>query len=167
MERGGRGRLAKVAGKVVQSPLGFATMGLAANLEISTTPLLTDLRHYMIVATLGITTISHSSIWWKHTKTTDQLLETSTSASVWGTTFHLRMWRAQASQSTTDSSGTYDHRSLLIRQLRWAIRQHANDASIWKRIEEEQQKQREKSTVWRCCFVGVYLFVLRKKIKPR
>ena len=58
------------------------------------------------------------------------------------------------------------HRSLLIRQLRWAIRQHANDASIWKRIEEEQQKQREKSTVWRCCFVGVYLFVLRKKIKP-
>ena len=60
----------------------------------------------------------------------------------------------------------YKHRSLLIRQLRWAIRQHANDASIWKRIEEEQQKQREKSTVWRCCFVGVYLFVLRKKIKP-
>ena len=62
---------------------------------------------------------------------------------------------------------TISHRSRSIRQLGWAIRQHANDASIWKRIEEEQQKQREKSTVWRCCFVGVYLFVLRKKIKPR
>ena len=34
------------------------------------------------------------------------------------------------------------------------------------RKEGRQQKPREKSTVWRCCFVRVHLFVLRKKIKP-
>ena len=38
-----------------QSTLGFATMGLAANLGIGITALLTDLRQYMI-ATSGITT---------------------------------------------------------------------------------------------------------------
>ena len=31
---------------------------------------------------------------------------------------------------------------------------------------EEVQQKREKSTAWRCCFVGVYIFVLQKKIKP-
>ena len=60
MERGGRGRLAKVAGKVVQSPLGFATMGLAANLYIATAALLTDLRQN-IIATLGITAFNFSA----------------------------------------------------------------------------------------------------------
>ena len=39
----------------VQSTLGFATMGLAANLDIATATLLTDPRQY-IIATLGITT---------------------------------------------------------------------------------------------------------------
>ena len=33
----------------IQSTLGFAIMGLAANLFIATTALLTDLRHYMIL----------------------------------------------------------------------------------------------------------------------
>ena len=39
---------------VVQTTLGFATMGLAANLGIATVTPLTDLRHY-IIANLGIT----------------------------------------------------------------------------------------------------------------
>ena len=40
---------------VVQSTIGFATMGLAVNLGIPTAIPLTDLSHYTI-ATLGITT---------------------------------------------------------------------------------------------------------------
>ena len=39
----------------LQSTLGFATMGLAANLDIPTATLLTDPYQY-IIATLGITT---------------------------------------------------------------------------------------------------------------
>ena len=39
----------------VQSILGFATMVLAANLDIATTTSLTDLPHY-IIATMGVTT---------------------------------------------------------------------------------------------------------------
>ena len=39
----------------LQSTLGFATMGIAANLGIATTTPLTDLCHY-IIATLDITT---------------------------------------------------------------------------------------------------------------
>ena len=40
---------------LLQSTLGFATMGIAANLDIAATTSLTDLCHY-IIATLGITT---------------------------------------------------------------------------------------------------------------
>ena len=39
----------------IQSTLGFATMGIAANLGIATATSLTVLCHY-IIATLGITT---------------------------------------------------------------------------------------------------------------
>ena len=41
----------------IQSTLGYATMGIAANLGIATATLLTDLCHY-IIATLGITTFN-------------------------------------------------------------------------------------------------------------
>ena len=40
---------------LIQCTLGFATMGLAANLGIATATPLTTSRHY-IIATLGITT---------------------------------------------------------------------------------------------------------------
>ena len=39
-----------------QSILGFATMGLAANLDIAATALLTDPCHSTTIVTLGITT---------------------------------------------------------------------------------------------------------------
>ena len=40
---------------LLQSTLGFATMGIYANLDIATATPLMDLHHY-IIATLGITT---------------------------------------------------------------------------------------------------------------
>ena len=44
----------------IQSTLGFATMGKAANLGIATATPLTDLLYYMI-ATLGLTTSNFAS----------------------------------------------------------------------------------------------------------
>ena len=37
---------------------------------------------------------------------------------------------------------------------------------LYEESEERQQNREKSTTLWRCCFVGVYLFVLRKKIKP-
>ena len=45
----------KASLNIVQYTLGFATMGLAANLDIATATSLTDLPHY-IIATMDITT---------------------------------------------------------------------------------------------------------------
>ena len=44
-------------GLIIQSKLGLATMGIAANLGIATAASLTDLCHY-IIATLCITTFN-------------------------------------------------------------------------------------------------------------
>ena len=52
---GSRSKL--IYGVKVQSALGLATMGIAANLGITTATSLTDLCHY-IIATLGITTFN-------------------------------------------------------------------------------------------------------------
>ena len=46
---------AKLVQNLVQSTLGFATLGIAANLGIATATSLTDLCHY-VTASLGITT---------------------------------------------------------------------------------------------------------------